>query len=157
MQDEIPWPPKHKIFPLINLKFQRGLKRFSMFFILVATKKELNPRTPRFRFSLVQDLIYNVSEGRVKIPKSISFPCTIKNLTNNTELVNVVNRLGHGVSYIAPMELFVENAYKIYEEKFERSLVLPRDVLKEEFTIYVADIDRLMNIDRLEETLSVIL
>ena len=34
----------------------------------------------------------------------------------------------------------------------ERSLLLSRDVLREEFNIYVAD-----NIDRLEETLSVIL
>ena len=47
------------------------------------------------------------------------------------------------------MELFTENAYKIYEERLENSVVLPRDALKEEFTIYVAD-----NIDRLEETLS---
>ena len=141
-----------------QFKIPEGLETFLDVLYSGSNKeRELNPRTPRFRFSLVQDLIYNVSEGRVKIPKSISLPCTIKNLTNNTELVNVVNRLGHGVSYIAPMELFVENAYKIYEEKFERSLVLPRDVLKEEFTIYVADIDRLMNIDRLEETLSVIL
>ena len=141
-----------------QFKIPEGLETFLDVLYSGSNKeRELNPRTPQFRFSLVQDLIYNVSEGRVKIPKSISFPCTIKNLTNNTELVNVVNRLGHGVSYIAPMELFVENAYKIYEEKFERSLVLPRDVLKEEFTIYVADIDRLMNIDRLEETLSVIL
>ena len=141
-----------------QFKIPEGLETFLDVLYSGSNKeRELNPRTPRFRFSLVQDLIYNVSEGRVKIQKSISFPCTIKNLTNNTELVNVVNRLGHGVSYIAPMELFVENAYKIYEEKFERSLVLPRDVLKEEFTIYVADIDRLMNIDRLEETLSVIL
>ena len=141
-----------------QFKIPEGLETFLDVLYSGSNKeRELNPRTPRFRFSLVQDLIYNVSEGRVKIPKSISFPCTIKNLTNNTELVNVVNRLGHGVIYIAPMELFVENAYKIYEEKFERSLVLPRDVLKEEFTIYVADIDRLMNIDRLEETLSVIL
>ena len=141
-----------------QFKIPEGLETFLDVLYSGSNKeRELNPRTPRFRFSLVQDLIHNVSEGRVKIPKSISFPCTIKNLTNNTELVNVVNRLGHGVCYIAPMELFVENAYKIYEEKFERSLVLPRDVLKEEFTIYVADIDRLMNIDRLEETLSVIL
>lgn len=37
----------------------------------------------------------------------------------------------------------------MYEEQLERSLVLPRDVLREGFTIYLAD-----NIDRLEETLS---
>ena len=40
IRDEIPWPPSHKIFPLINLKCQRDLKRFSTFFILLATKKK---------------------------------------------------------------------------------------------------------------------
>ena len=150
--------PETQNLSLDQFKIPEGLETFlDILYSGCNKERELNPRTSRFRFSLVQDLIYNVSEGRVKIPKSTSFLCTIKNLTNNTELVNVVNRLGHGVSYIAPMELFAENTYKIYVEKFERSLVLPRDVLKEEFTIYVADIDRLMNIDRLEETLLVIL
>ena len=115
-------------------------------------EKELNPRTSRFKFSLAQNLVYTVTEGRVKTPKSILFPCTIKTLINNTELVNVVNRLGYGVSYTALMELFTENAHKVYGEQLERPLVLPRDVLSEEFTIYVGD-----NIDRLEETLSGIL
>ena len=77
---------------------------------------------------MAQDLVYTVTEGRVKTPRSILFPCTIKTLANNTELVNVVNRLGYSVSYTALMELFTENAYKIYEEQLERSLVLPREM-----------------------------
>ena len=112
-------------------------------------ERELNSRTSRFKFSLVQDLAYIVTERRLKTPKSILFPCAIKTLSNNTELVNVVNRLRHGLSYTALMKIFTENAYKIHEEQLERSLVLPRDVLREEFNIYVAD-----NIDRLEKTLS---
>ena len=79
---------------------------------------------------MTQDLVYNVPKGIYKqTPKIILLPCTIKTFPNNIELVNIVNRLGHGVSYIAIMELFTENAYKEFEEQLERSLVLPRYVM----------------------------
>lgn len=150
MQDEIPWPPEPQNLSPDQFKIPEGLETFlSVLYFGDNREKELNPRKARFKFSIGQDLVYTVTDGRVKTPKSILFPCAVKTLTNNTELVNIVNRLGHGVSYTLLMELFTENAYKIYEERLENSVVLPRDALKEEFTIYVAD-----NIDRLEETLS---
>ena len=37
-------------------------------------------------------------------PKSIFLPAMIKSLTNNTELINVLNRLGHSVSYSTLLE-----------------------------------------------------
>jgi len=70
-------------------------------------------------------------------------------LTNNTELINLVCRLGHGASYSMLEELDTENAYKIVEEQEQGSVILPNGVQKEVFTIVVAD-----NIDRREETLS---
>lgn len=74
---------------------------------------------------------------------------TIKTLTNNTELINLVCRLGHGASYSMLEELDTENANKIVEEKEQGSVILPNGVQKEVFTMVVAD-----NIDRREETLS---
>ena len=49
--------------------------------------------------SLGQDLVYNVSNGRIRTPKSVFFPYKYKMLTNDTELINMVNRLGQGICY----------------------------------------------------------
>ena len=109
----------------------------------------LQPKGETIKLSFAQDIVYAVTKGRVKTPKSILLPTIIKSLTNNTEIVNVVNRLGHGVSYTLLMESQTENAYKIHELQTESGYILPIDCQKEAFTIYVAD-----NIDRNEETLS---
>ena len=71
---------------------------------------------------------------------------TIKTLTNNTELINIVNRLGHGISYSILNELITENAFKIQEEQFDGKCILPVGCQKNMFTIYVAD-----NIDTIED------
>ena len=48
---------------------------------------------------MAQDIVYNLNHGRVKPPKSVLLPSVFKTLTNNTEIINIINRLGHGVSY----------------------------------------------------------
>lgn len=107
-----PTPPETQNLSPDQFKTSKGLETFFDVLILVATKRDLNPRTCRFKFSLAQDLVYAVTDGRVKTPKSILFLCTIKTLTDSTELVNVVKRFDHGVSYTALMELFTYNAIK---------------------------------------------
>ena len=49
--------------------------------------------------SLGQDIIYAVTNGKVKPPKHITLPFAVKSLTGNTELIHMLNRLGHSVSY----------------------------------------------------------
>ena len=73
----------------------------------------------------------------------------VKTLTNNTELINILNKLVHGVSYSVLMELQTENAHKIYEKQLTNDCIIPANCTKEAFTIFVAD-----NIDRSEETLT---
>lgn len=73
----------------------------------------------------------------------------VKTLTNNTELINILNKVGHGVSYGVLMELQTENAYKIYEKQLTNDCIIPANCKKETFPIFVAD-----NIDRNEETLT---
>ena len=107
----------------------------------------MTSRSARLKFSLAQDIVYIVTKGRIKTPKSILLPSSIKQLTNNTELINTVHRLGHGVSYSILSKLHTENAYSIQEQQGD--VILPLHSRRETFTIYVAD-----NIDRKEETLS---
>ena len=82
-------------------------------------------------------------------PKSILFPCQIKDLINNCDLITTTNKLGHGVSYSTLQEVLTEVAYWKIESLNENDAVLPEKCSKETFTIIVED-----NIDRLEETLS---
>ena len=150
MKDTLPWPPQSADLMPDKFKMPSKLEIFLNTIYSGANNIDsLSARSTRYKLSLAQDLVYTVSDGKIKTPKSILYPCTIKSLTNNTELINITNRLGHGISYTLLMELFTENAYKIQDEQLEKSLVLPLDTQKDVFTIYVAD-----NIDRLEETLT---
>ena len=63
---------------------------------------------------------------------------------NNTELINAIHRLGHGVSYSILTEIHTENPCKIQDHQQE-DVILPLSSRKEAFTIYVAD-----NIDKKE-------
>ena len=44
-------------------------------------------------------LIHSVSRGRIKTPKHVILPMTVKSLTGNVELITILNRFGHGLSY----------------------------------------------------------
>ena len=85
----------------------------------------------------------------MKNPKRLLLPSVIKTLTNNTEVINILSRLGHGVSYAILSEMHTENAYFIQIQRADE-VILPVNTAKEAFMVYVAD-----NIDRGEETLTV--
>ena len=69
-------------------------------------------------------------------------------LTNNTELINTVNRFGHGICYSLLEEIETEIAYNMIDQQDE-NIIVPPSCEERVFTVYVAD-----NIDRNEETLS---
>lgn len=62
-------------------------------------------RVQRLCSSFAQDLIYAFTSGEVKPLKQITLPFTVKSLTENVELVHVLNRLGHCVSYSRLQEI----------------------------------------------------
>ena len=145
MKDEMPRPPQPNDLNPDNFKM---LKKLGEFLTTLITGKDnqdgISSRHARLRHSLAQDIVYIV----IKTPKSILLPSIIKQLTNNTELINTIHWLGHGVSYSILTEMHTENAYNIQDHQQE-DVILPLDCRKEAFTIYVAD-----NIDRKEEILS---
>ena len=59
----------------------------------------------RWILSLGQDLIHCVSRGRTKTPKHVLLPMKVKSLTGNAELVTLLNRFCHGLSYSQIEEL----------------------------------------------------
>ena len=70
-----------------------------------------NDKTERIISLLSQDLFYAAYQGKKLTPKSILVPLLIKSLTNNTELITIISRLGHGVSYTKFGEVITELAY----------------------------------------------
>ena len=113
-------------------------------------KKSRTNKSERLKQSFTQDLVYAITNGRVKTPNSVLYPYHIKSLTNNTELINIACRLGHGIFYSLLEELSREIAYQRLEAVEEGSVCLPEDCKTGTFT----EVDD--NIDRLEETLSCI-
>ena len=96
-----------------------------------------------------QDITYNVSAGRIRTVKSVLLSRILKELTNNTELINVLNRFKHGVSYILLMEVQTENTNQLIEQQLCTGCVIPKENVEDGFTIFVAD-----SIYRQQETLS---
>ena len=52
----------------------------------------------RHIISIAQDLVHITSQGRVRTPKHFMLPLTVQHLTRSTQLVTILNRLGHGYS-----------------------------------------------------------
>ena len=49
--------------------------------------------------SFSQDIVYAVTNGKIKPPKQVLLSYGVKTLTGNVELIQILNRLGRGVSY----------------------------------------------------------
>ena len=67
-------------------------------------------RTIRLKESFAQDIVFFVTNGVVKTPKSVLFPSVVKALCNNTEIVKLINKYGHGDSYDLVEEIETEYA-----------------------------------------------
>ena len=73
----------------------------------------------------------------------------MKDLTNNTELINILNKLRLDICYTLLMGIQTEEAYLKPEQQLNGGMLIPEDCLTEQFMIFVAD-----SIDRQEEKLS---
>ena len=96
-----------------------------------------------------QDLIFGVACGRVKTPKHILLPHVVKSLTNNVELIQNINRCGHGLSYFQIEEISTALCLQKLASTPENSIALPGNIKPYISTTLAWD-----NVDRLEETLS---
>ena len=98
--------------------------------------------------SFAQDLVFGVTRGRIKPPKQILLSYAVKTLTNNVELVSILNRYGHGISYSQLEE--INTALCMQKMATTTSEIpLPANIQPHVSTTLAWD-----NIDRLEETLS---
>ncbi len=119
--------------------------------LLTGTSTESdNPsqRVQRPTSSFSQDLVYAITSGRVKLIEYIMLPFSVKSLTGNMELIQILNRLGHGLSYSQVEE--TDKALCLQKQAAsEDAIPLPQNIKSGLFTMLARD-----NIDRLEETIS---
>ena len=144
----MPWPPQAADLKTENIELGQYLSMFLNSLLSGKVSLQSSGRVNRLRLSVGQDLLYTISNGILRTPKSILFPYMIKTFTNCKELINITNRLDHGVSYSIFGKMETENAYKVLSEMKE-DCVLPLECKEKVFTMMIAD-----NIDRNEEFLS---
>ena len=115
-------------------------------------EKSKSDRVVRLKNSLTQDIVYSVSNGAIKTPKSVLFPAVVKAFCNNTEVVTLINKCGHGIGYNLIEEIATEFALKVISEQTLNRVPIPDECNKPDnppVALMVAD-----NIDNLECTIS---
>ena len=63
-----------------------------------AQKVTLSDIYNRLVISIAHDLLHCVSGGRVKTPKHVVLPLTVRHLTRSSQLVEILNHFGHSLS-----------------------------------------------------------
>ena len=137
----MPWPSQPNDLAPDKIEIPQSLRVF--------LETVMDTRPTQLMNSVAQNIIYNVYKRRIRAVKSVLLPSIVKTLTNNTELIHILNCFGHGISYTLLMEVQTENAYQLIEQQLCTGCVIPKESFPDSFTIFVAD-----NIDRQEETLS---
>uniref|UniRef100_H3B9B4 Uncharacterized protein n=1 Tax=Latimeria chalumnae TaxID=7897 RepID=H3B9B4_LATCH len=99
--------------------------------------------------SFVQDLTYGIMGGVIKTAKQILLPWAVKSLTGNVELIKILNRLRHGISYSKLEEIDTVLCLQTLATEEEQGVVMPTYIHPCIPTILAYD-----NIDGQEETLS---
>ena len=140
LQSKMSWPPQiSEIYP-DEFEIPNYLQHFLSYLLHGSSRVSVKTR------SVGQDIIYTVHQGKFLTPKHILLPFTVKSLTGNKELIKLMNRLGHSISYSKLYE--VDTAYVLQKVSRSSSLI-PEEISRYCQVSLVYD-----NIDRLEETLS---
>ena len=92
------------------------------------------------------DIAYSTTSGRIKMAKHLLLASGIKSLTGNVEIVHILNRLGHSISYSSMLETDTAIAMQRQESS---NYLIPDCVNPYIFTTIAWD-----NIDKCEETLT---
>ena len=79
----------------------------------------------RLSSSFSQDLIFAITNGKIKTSKHITLGLALKGMTNSKKVINILNRYGHSCSYTVLEELETEATFS----STTRSDVCPDDIV----------------------------
>lgn len=86
-------------------------------------------------FSICQDLIYNSSKGKFQTPKSLALAMTVRQLSEYSSLIRILNWLGHCVSLSSTMAFDTALAQLVVDT----TNIIPRDFSANETVNLVFD------------------
>ena len=110
----------------------------------VETKEGLHAKI----LSIGQDILYLASHGTAKTPKHVSLPFLVKSKTGSVEIITVLNKLGHGISY-SQLEEIETGIAEVQTKAIENGTLLPSNCQLNIVTTFAFD-----NNDLVEETFS---
>ena len=154
MEDTLPWSPSPEDITLDNINVPDLLFNFIAYVVTGTSKPVSEGRLPvnsdveRVILSLVQDVINVVRKGRIKTVKNIGLAVALRNITGNAEVLTLLNKFGHTLSY-SKIQEFEKALLHKYHGEHQNSLILPSTVRKNGFCTFVWDNNYLS-----EETLS---
>ena len=149
---ENPWPYYPSDVDENSFQMPHHLERFLLASLIGDGKcEDPSQRSTILVKSFAQDFVYAITNGKHKPPKHLLLPYTIKALTGNVELIGIMNRLGHAISYSQLQENDTALCLHKLEITSEKGGQIPLPSTLRPFTFTVLAFD---NIDRLEETLS---
>ncbi len=109
-------------------------------------RAEVNERDRRLIVSIAQDMVYMSNKQKVLTPKHLGLAHTVRNLTGSSELVNILSKQGHCVSY--PTMIRHEHDLEKLQHR-GNEIHLPLNIQKGVYITFVWD-----NNDLNQETLS---
>lgn len=72
------------------------------------SKQKKNPKCMQLVQSFCEDVVYGIFNEKFKTSKHIKLGMTLKSLTGNREIIDIIHRYGHCISYSAIEELELE-------------------------------------------------
>ena len=140
----MPWPPSAIALKEVNFALPPVV--YNLLGWILTEDKENQPKenhknvtvndltVHRLILSLGQDLVY-ISKGRQKTPKHVALPITVKNLTGCKEVITLLNRFGHGISYEQVLSIETGLAEKQLEAE-EQGVILPSNIQLNVFSMF---------------------
>ena len=149
-----PWPPTSEDLNVSEAKSVVPVELFNVISWIVGATEEPTldsyvdiPEDVNLKvLSVCQDIVYLASKGRKQTPKSLCLGLTVRHLTGSSNVLSLLNRLGHYASWNTVVSLDTSLAQLQLLEGRDK---IPKGFSKKAPTILVWD-----NIDFGEETLS---
>lgn len=69
-------------------------------------------------FSICNSIIFSMSNGAIKPSSCIALGLTMKSITGSRKVIDILNRMGHSISYTSAEELETELAFGAAQNRF---------------------------------------
>ena len=140
------WPPLPEEVDYHHVKLPKLLKLLMN--SLLSKNFPVAARVERLSYSLGQDIIYNMSNGKIKTIKHVQLGITTKKKTGSGLMLDSLNRLGYSISYDEVSNAETSFAELNVKSQSNRSFV-PSNIQPSSFVTFVYG-----NCDHNPETLS---